>query len=297
MNGLRFWVLILVAWLPLMVSVEHALVPPDYQHNILLFLLSTVAVVLLTPKPLPNRWILFAFVVAFIAIGMLHNGIQDEIKNPFLTATRVGAIFLTGLIAHQINLHLYEIERAIAAFAFTDFSPLPTAFSDAQPQMYRELQRARHHERPMALVVLEIDEKSMSSAIPKVVEEVCQQLEKKFVLAKVAHVLDDNLPRFHALALRKDCFIAAMPETTATEAGELMHAIGAIAAKDLGIRLYSGVASLSEDAATFEALVEVAEEKLRHARATEPADARQLVFQMETPAVNSQAAHDQHERI
>jgi GGDEF domain-containing protein len=290
MNGLRFWVLVLVVWLPLMVAVEHALVPAAYQHNILLLLLSMVAVVLLTPKPLPNRWVLFAIVGAFIGVAMLYNGIEDEIENPFLTSTRVTAILLTGWIAHQINLQLYKIERAIAAFALTDYSPLPTDFADAQPQIYRELQRARHHERPLALVVMQLDEKSATAALPKVVEEVCQSLERKLLLAKVARILDDKLPRFHAVALRKDCFVAAMPETSAAEARELMQGVSAAAATSLNLTLYSGVASLADDANTFETLVELAEQKMYEARtARQSADPRQLLFPMEPSSVEPQA--------
>jgi hypothetical protein len=282
--------LILVVWLPLMVSVEHAIVPAVYQHNILLFLLSTVAVVLLTPKPLPNRLVMFGFVLAFITIGILQNGIADEMKSPFLTVIRVGAIMLTAVIAHQINVHLYEVEQAVAALAFTDFSPWPNAFSDAQTTMYRELQRARHHERPLSLVVIQIDDASMKMEIPKVAEEIRLSMTKKFMLAKVAHVLDDNLPRFHSFALRDNCFIAAMPETTTEEASELIQSIGAIAATNLGLTLYSGVASLSSDATTFEALVDLAEQKMNQARTTQHAtDPRQLLFPMESSSVEQQA--------
>ena len=290
MNGLRFWVLILVVWLPLMVLVEHALVPPAYQHNMLLILLSTVAVVLLTPKPLPNRLMLFGFVLAIITVSILQNGIADELRDPFLTSTRVGAIIVTALIAHRINTSLFEIERAIAAFAFTDFSPLPAAFSDAQSQMYRELQRARHHERPLSLVMLQIDEQTMTSVIPQVVEEVRQSIERKFVLSKVARILDDNLPRFHSFALRQECFVAAMPETTTGEANDLIQHIGHLAAKDLGLTLYCGVATLSEDATTFEELVERAEQRMTQARAEQQAsDPRQLLFALETPSAEQQA--------
>jgi GGDEF domain-containing protein len=290
MNGLRLWVLVLVVWLPLMVSIEHSLVPAAYQHNILLFLLSTVTVVLLAPKPLPNRYVLLGFVLAFIGVGILQNGIEDELRNPFLTATRVGAIVLTGLIAHQINIHLYEIERAISAFAFTDFLPWPVTFSDAQTQLYRELQRARHHERPLSLVVLQVDAESMKTAIPRVAEEVRQSMAKRFVFAKFAQVLDDNLPRFHSFALRDDCFIAAMPETTASEAAELIQSIGAIAARDIGLTVYAGVASLSDEATTFEALVELAEQKMAHARTVQQStDPRQLLFPIDPPSVERQA--------
>lgn len=290
MNGLRLWVLILVVWLPLTVSLEHALVPAGYQHNILLFLLSTVAVVLLAPKPLPNRLVMFGFVLAFITIGILQDGIEDELKTPFVTITRVSAIMLTAVIAHRINVHLYEVEQAIAALAFTDFSPLPNSFSDAQSTMYRELQRARHHERPLSLVVIQVGEDAMDQAMPKVAEEMRQSMIKKFMLAKVAHVLDDSLPRFHSFALHKNCFIAAMPETTAEEASDLIQSIGTTAATDLGLTLYSGIASLSNEATTFEALVDLAEQKMNQARASQhTTDPRQLLFPMEPPSVEQQA--------
>ena len=289
MNGLRLWVLILVVWLPLMVSIEHAMVPAVYQHNILLFLLSTVAVVLLAPKPLPNRLVMFGFVLAFVTIGILQNGVADEMRSPFLTVIRVGAIMLTAVIAHQINVHLYEVEKAVSALAFTDFSPWPNAFSDAQTAMYRELQRARHHERPLSLVVIEVDETTMEMEIPKVADEIRHSMTKKFMLAKVAHVLDDNLPRFHTFALRDNCFIAAMPETTAEEASELLQSIGALTATNLGLTIYSGIASLSTEATTFEALVDLAEQKVKLARTSQhPTDTRQMLFPIEPSSVEQQ---------
>ncbi|MCC6454729.1 MAG: hypothetical protein IT328_07280 [Caldilineaceae bacterium] len=289
MNGLRLWVLILVVWLPLMVSIEHAMVPAVYQHNILLFLLSTVAVVLLAPKPLSNRLVMFGFVLAFVTIGILQNGVADEMRSPFLTVIRVGAIMLTAVIAHRINVHLYEVEKAVSALAFTDFSPWPNAFSDAQTAMYRELQRARHHERPLSLVVIEVDETTMEMEIPKVADEIRHSMTKKFMLAKVAHVLDDNLPRFHTFALRDNCFIAAMPETTAEEASELLQSIGVLAATNLGLTIYSGIASLSTEATTFEALVDLAEQKVKQARTSQhPTDPRQMLFPIEPSSVEQQ---------
>jgi GGDEF domain-containing protein len=286
MNRLRIWIVILVIWLPSMVFIEHALVPADYRHNILLFLLSTVAAILLTPKPLPNRALMFGLVVLFIAIGILQNGIQDELRNIPLTVTRIAAILLTALIAHQININLHQVEQAIVALAFTDFSPLPTAFSDAQATMYRELQRARHHGRPLSLVLFQVDEKSIEMAIPRVAEEVRQSMVKKFTLAKVARVLDDNLPRFHSFALRNNCFIATMPETTNEEAFQLVESVGAMTAKELGLTVYSGIASLSDEATTFETLVELAEQRMSEARSSQQViDPRQLRFPVESTSV------------
>lgn len=266
MNSLRIWVLALVVWLPLMVSVEHTLVLQEYRHNILLFLLCTVAVVLMAPKPLHTRLTVFGLVIAFIAIGILQNGIGDELENLYLTATRIGAIFVTGLIAHQINTHLYRVEEAITAYALSDVAPLPAAFSDAQVGMYRELQRARHHGRPLSLVMLKIDEEEQEQAIPEVAEELRQSMVHKFMLAKLARILNDHLPRFHSFALRDDAFIAALPETSAAEASDLIASLGVLAARELGVTVHAGIASLSDEMTTFESLVDVAEARMKHAQ-------------------------------
>src|SRR5690606_7848010 len=115
-------------------------------------------------------------------------------------------------------------------------------------------------------------------------------MTKKFMLAKVAHVLDDNLPRFHTFALRNNCFIAAMPETTAEEASELIQSIGAMTTTNLGLTLYAGIASLSNEATTFEALVEMAEQKMTQARKSQSqTDPRQLLFPIESSSVEQQA--------
>jgi GGDEF domain-containing protein len=151
--------------------------------------------------------------------------------------------------------------------------------------MYRELQRARHHERPLSLIVLEVDDSSMSVAIPAVAEEIRKSMEKKIMLARVARILDDNLPRFHTFALRNNCFIAAMPETTEEEAAEIIHSVALIAAKDLGVTISSGVAALSDNATTLETLVDLAESKLHEAQVRQsPTDPRQMRLTLESPS-------------
>jgi GGDEF domain-containing protein len=291
MNNLRIWILALVVWLPLTVFVEHTLVLPQYRHNILLFLLSTVAVVLLSPKPLPTRLTIFGFVLAFIATGILQNGYADELENLYLTGTRIGAIMVTGLIAHQINTHLYQVEEAIANLALSDYLPLPAHFADGQTAMYREMQRARHHGRPLSLVMLQMDEPSQQAALPQVAEELRRSMVKKFLLAKVAAVLNDHLPRFHSFALRQDCFVAALPETTSAEALELMRAVNSITSAEVGVTLHAGVASLSDEITTFGSLLELAEERLHQAEAGAGTGGdMQAIF--ETPYAGSDANAD-----
>jgi hypothetical protein len=104
----------------------------------------------------------------------------------------------------------------------------------------------------------------MNAAVPRLTQEVRETMVRKFIMTKIAEVLDDNLPQFDPVALRDNSFVAILPEATAVEADAIAKTIVEAVEEQLGISLCTGIATLPSDAQTFEELVAAAESRAKH---------------------------------
>ncbi|MBV7336993.1 hypothetical protein KFU94_53950 [Chloroflexi bacterium TSY] len=277
MNGLRFWILILLAWLVALIAIEHPLVPADMRLNAYIFVAVSVILTLMIPR-VKNPYYAFVLgllILAFILTEVYQVRDLDQVTSFYLTLTYASAILLTGLITRRLGQRIFDLESFIADTTFAHIGPYPKLYEESRGVMYEEVQRARRYERPLSAVMLKFDEQTIKTALPKVVRDIQRSLTKEFLLAKMAHTLDDNLHSFNPIALQNDCFVAFLPETTEQEAEQIALRLQDAIEQSLNIRLQSGVASLSHECVTFETLMDNAKQQLKHGRA--PLKKHQLI--------------------
>lgn len=264
MNRLQLWILLLVVWLMALVVIELTFAPATIPVDLLLFVLLAVGVGLSFAAQQPKTYglILTMLILAFLITKAFLVGVPNQVEAFYLMATQAGALVLTGLIAQQVGVLVQSFGVMLDGGAFNNGAPLPAAFSDAQSMMYRELQRARHHERPLSIVMLQVDKGAMQAAIPTIAAEVQQAMMARYILSKVAQILDEELPNFDPVALRDNCFIAVLPEANAADAAETAQRLSAAIAAQTGLKLQAGTATLLDEAMTFEELIESAAAKL-----------------------------------
>ena len=264
MNGLRFWILVLLAWLIVLIAIEHPAVSIALRLNAYIFVAITVIMTLIMPKLKQPHYafLLGGLTISFVAVEVFQSREFGQVGSFYLITTYTCAVILTGLIARRVSGRIADLEGAISQLTFNHIGEPPTSFKDAQGVMYQELQRARRFERPLSVVMLRLDRDSMQAALPRIVRDVQRSLMKEFVLAKVARSLDNNLERFNMIALRDDCFVAILPETNSGDAEKTALRLQEAVEKDLNIQLHSGTASVPGDAITFEALIEQAEQRI-----------------------------------
>ena len=199
MHRLRLWVIALIAWLLFIVNVEQSSekflnVGRSSETNILewhsyIFLATVVLATLIVPiLRRPPLWAaLLATISLFLGAKLyLMRDHSWEINDLLQTVTELSAIVLTLLLTRQLNRALDEFREAVSAITIPRIGKSADAFSASQGEMYREVQRARQHNRPLTLLALKIDEDSANVVLQRVMREAQQAMIAELVLAGVA---------------------------------------------------------------------------------------------------------------
>lgn len=259
MNRLRFWITVLIVWLIFVFNIERINSPVNIRSYTYIFV-AIAAVVAIIPKT--NRLSYLALILIPVPSFLLFKsfGRGDSLWGAALplTVTQVSGIVVTGLISRQISSGLREVERLVDEITSGYVGKPAKSFSEAQDIIYRELRRARHHQRPLSVVTLKIDEKSVNLALPKIIAEVQKAMMNEYVLAGVTRILAQNVSDFGTIARRDNYFVVVLPETSNQEAPEVAAKLEKIVYDNLKVNLLSGTASFPEEAVTFEALVNLA---------------------------------------
>lgn len=259
MNRLRFWITVLIIWLIFVFNIERINSPVNIRSYTYIFV-AIAAVAAIIPKT--NRLSYLALILIPVPSFLLFKsfGRGDSLWGAALplTVTQVSGIVVTGLISRQISSGLREVERLVDEITSGYIGKPAKSFSEAQDIIYRELRRARHHQRPLSVITLRIDEKSVDLALPKIIVEVQKATMNEYVLAGVTRVLAQNVSDFGTIARRDNYFVVVLPETSNEEASEAATKLENIVYENLKVNLISGTASFPEQAVTFEALVNLA---------------------------------------
>jgi GGDEF domain-containing protein len=175
-----------------------------------------------------------------------------------LTVTEVCVIAITTILASWVSNALTEFEHAIAHITIGPVSVPLDSSSTGQAEMYREIRRARHHQRPLSIVALGLEESSIQVALDRLVRETQETMMKRYVLADVARTLCSELEDYNLIARTDDCFLILLPEMSSDKLGRVIDRLRTVVHDRVGVTPKFGTASFPESATTFESLVEIA---------------------------------------
>ena len=275
MHRLRQWTIIFIAWLLFIVNVEQSseqalAVGRSSDANILMWysyvFIAVVALMTLgVPflRKLSLRVLLPAIVLLFLIVKLCFKvGHGWEIEDLLRTATELSAIVLTALLARRLNRALGEFQDVVAAITISRVGRSVSAFSTSQGEMYREVRRARQHNRPLTLLALKVKEDSVNVAMHQMVKEVQEAMMEQFVLAGVANALCSELHDYDIIAQQNSHFLVLLPELKKEDLPSLLNRLGYRVSERMGVKLQVGAATLPDNAMTFESLVEQATRQL-----------------------------------
>ncbi|MCB0190818.1 MAG: diguanylate cyclase [Anaerolineae bacterium] len=259
MNRLRLWVTVLIIWLIFIFNIERINSPVNIRSYTYIFV-AVAAIAAIIPKT--NRLSYLALILIPIPSFLLFKsfGRGDSLWGAALplTVTQVSGIAVTGLISRQISNGLREVEQLVNEITSGYIGKPAKSFSEAQDVIYRELRRARHHQRPLSVVTLKVDESSVDIALPRMIAEVQGAMMNEYVLAGVTRVLARNVSDFGTIVRRDNDFVIVLPETSQQEAAKVASQLEKIIHENMKINMLSGTASFPEQAVTFEALLNLA---------------------------------------
>ena len=259
MKRIRFLTAVLIAWLLFFYNIERLSEPINISSTAYIFI-SIVAIASLT-LPWPRRIPLWALLVMSVLIFLLFEswgGSRVFGTALPVTVTEICAIVITLVLTRLVSMEISEFEHAVAHFTFRHVGETPESLSEGQSEIYREVRRARDHQRPLMLLVVHIEEESITVAIDRMVQEVQQTMMKQYVLSGVSKVLCDELKDYDTIAQNNNRFLILLPEITSEDLPTLTNRLRRVVAERLGVTLRIGAAALPGDALTLEGLTEKA---------------------------------------
>jgi len=259
MKRLRLLVAMLITWLILFYSIERLSEPINISRVAYPFAPLLALLIVLVPRlrktPL---WILLTVPTPIFLVLKAWAGYRVWGTGIPLTITEICAIAVTTILAYLVSNGVNEFERAIAHITIGSSDKLPDSFSTGQAEMYREVRRARRHQRPLALVAIGIEEDSIQIALDRMVQEVQQVMMKRYVLSSVAKTLCNELEDYNIIAQDNSHFLVLLPETISEQLPSLVDRLRKAVSEQVGVALRVGTASFPQDTVTFESLVEKA---------------------------------------
>ena len=199
-------------------------------------------------------WVIMAIpILVFLALKAAAGaGILGV--DTLLTITEVCAIGVTILLARWVSSAVSEFESAIAHITIGRRSQAAEPPLPGRGSIYREIRRARNYERPLALMAVAVEEKSVQVALDRMVQEAQLALMKQYALSGVSKVLCEELEDCNVVVQSNGHFLIGLPEVTPEQLPALLERLRQLVSERVGVSLKIGTASLPQDGLTFEGL-------------------------------------------
>ncbi len=259
MNRIRLRVIILALWLAVLYNAERLLNPIGINSIAYTFALAMVVIILLLPKiiHIPFWLILIIQVIVFYLLKALTGGLEGPAIFA-LTITEICAITATSIVVQWVSFSLGEFEAAVQNILIGRREKMPEPTAAGQGSIYREVRRARNHHRPLSIIAVAVDEKSIKIDLDRMVKEAVLTMMKQYKLANLSRTLCNELEDCAVIVQASEHFIVALPETTPEDLPFVIERLRKQAEDQVSIKLKIGTAVLPEDSFTFEGLIDKA---------------------------------------
>lgn len=260
MARLRFEFLATLAWFFALYNIERIHQPLDIASFLYAYTAFLTVLILVIPRvsTLSLSWLLVIPPMPFLLLK-LYFGYDLFGSNLPITVTETCAIELTAIFARNVATSLDSLQHAATNAILNHLNNLSRPFDVGQGDLYRELRRARMYNRPLALMAITASHESTRQARDRFAEELQREAIDRYVMARIAELLSEEMRDCDIIAERNDHFVAVLPETDQAQACEISKAIEAVAREKLGLELRVGLCTFPDQEVTLEKLLERAE--------------------------------------
>ncbi len=255
MKQIRFRVVVLICWLISIYGIGR-LLDPLYITAVTSAMLLIVAVLTLLAPGLARApvGVILAIPTLIFLVLKAAAGATVLGTGALLTITELCVIAITILLARWVSSAVNEFESAIAHITIGRRGYTPEPPMAGSGSIYREIRRARNYERPLALMAIAVEEKSVQIALDRMVQEAQLTLMKQYALSGVSRVLCEELEDCNVVVQSNGHFLIGLPEVTPEQLPALMERLRQLVSEQVGVSLKIGTASLPSDGLTYEGL-------------------------------------------
>ena len=129
--------------------------------------------------------------------------------------------------------------------------------------MYREVRRARSHQRPLTMMAFSIARAQPGVALDQLLERVQRETIQKYCESQLAHLLACETRESDVIARGEGKLFALLTESDHRSASLMASRVCAAAANRLGLELRMGISRFPDQALTLDKMIEDAESQLQ----------------------------------
>jgi len=258
MLKLRLIIAGMIAWLFLLYNIERI----DGGVNIatfVYFLSAGLAIATVTWHRLTSIWVLVLFVASLAVLLSLKSLWGYGILGASLTntLTEIGCLGFTLYVARQASSVIRKFEQGAVDVMTMQLQNSPATLDAGQGEMYREIRRARHFQRPLTLVAITPTETSFELAANRMVEEVQRETITKYINGKISAILSEASSGLGTVALKEnEHFFLMLPEMDRERSEQTVSTICERVERELGLKLTIGRAGFPEEEITLVGLMD-----------------------------------------
>jgi GGDEF domain-containing protein len=259
MKQLRIRAILLTCWLISFYIIAHFWKPFDISPVTYLFTLILMIFILTTPhlSKIHLVWLLTLPAAVFFVIKLLLELPLAGTALP-VTVIETSTIIITTLLLLWVRDAIFDFENAVADITISHREKVIETTTEGQGRLYREVRRARNHQRPLAVLAISVDENSFKGAVDRIVKEAQESIIRQYTLANVSKTLCEKLEDCDIVVQNNNHFLVVLPETKPDDLPGLIDRLRKQVADQVGVELKIGTASLPQDGFTFEGLLDKA---------------------------------------
>ena len=259
MKRIRVRVIILVGWLLMLFCTDQLLAPINISGVTYAFMLAMVIITLVVTRlaRIPLWVILIAPIPVFVLLEAWIGALAGS-TTILLTIAEVFFLSITTILARWVSQAISEFESAVAHITIGRREKMPEPASVGQGYIYREIRRARNHQRPLTMMAIAVDEKSIKVALDRMVQEAQLSMMKQYAISSVSKTLCDKLADCDVVVQNNNHFLIVLPETTPEDVPGVIKRLRQQVLDQVGVDLKIGTAALPQDGFTFEGLLDIA---------------------------------------
>ncbi|MGE5223454.1 MAG: GGDEF domain-containing protein [Omnitrophica WOR_2 bacterium] len=215
----------------------------------------------------------FLWVGVYIMIKLAFFGYRSFIGglDTYLTVTGIAFVAAAVVLIKEMVKSLDSYERMIEQITFPGIERRVSKLEEANDSIKTEFIRSRRHDRPLSVLILQLDGQVSNLELRNTVNEIQRAMMNRFAMASLAKVLSKEARRTDMILEQEenDRFILVCPETQLDGSIKLAERVQVMIKERLGVSVAFGSASFPNEALTFDELLHKAETNLKQSNKVE----------------------------
>jgi GGDEF domain-containing protein len=270
MKQMRWRTILLVFWLTFLFNIERLDYTKESQLNlassVYVLAAATVGLFLLVPMSRRQMYLASVGVMATYAtfkalnISPFFTGIHK-----YLTITEIVALLITIGLSWLVSQALHEFTEAVEAISMPEGRAQLLSYEKVQERIHAEMGRARRHQRPISVAMIEVDPSTFEAALHQAVRDAQAAMIERYVQVRLGVFLSKQVRGTDVIAHRPEGgrFLLLAPETPSEQTSGMLKRLAREVEDQMGIRFRYSIADFPNGALTSEELLRKVAEDLQ----------------------------------